>query len=1041
MNEPPDHTDASLSPSSKKESIPLPARRSPAWMAIAAVPVLLLAFVLTSFPARNSEVWQHLAAGRGLLSGTYQLGSDPFAYTTAGMTWVNHAWLYDVVLFLIHLASGERLVLFNALLASTLAGLLLLGCGWPRGAWTSLLSVALGLICLGPHLVLAPTMVSYLMLAFTLWWLERSDRDPVTRWSLRAQIPLLVAFVLWANCDEWFLLGPLAVGLYWLGSMTRSRPHIGWPVAVLSLAVCLLNPHHFQAFRLPSALVAHEGTTSTVDRLLGLTWPDIPVPLVAYVLLAVLSLLALLANRSAKSLSLAAVWVALLALSLYRTAAVPFFAIVACQVLATNWQAAREPQASVAPSTDEPFPAPPRNSWLEPLVASTALWALVVLACPGWLQGTSQPRSWMLRADPSMKRLAEQMAAWHEQGQLGKQSQGFNLSTDVAHYVEWFCPQEKVFFDGRANLFPPETVVQFQQIGRVLAPESASAMKSADWDNARAVLRDWQCTHLMVADPVDRRIATALNTLWQRPQEWTLVDLHGRAAMFVWRRPSNGKSPLTLPPLDMQRRAFDAAAAVKAPGKGIGGDPRPRPWWNCWEWSVTDSELERDEAAADIVHFEALRKEQFEQNRAASLAELAGVLLATVGPHNTAAPSVAGLRPRDTLTAGFTAIANKGATTWDAFALQQITVQRENSDQGPPGSLLLAVRAARRALHDNPDDALAHFRVGRACYFLQQQTMERGLSDEFPLLQQLRQVQAVVALKRAVRLRPDLQPAHELLANIFLESRGFDLALPHVQERTRLSKQAGPLPGESAAEFAARIEKLSTYEEQLGKQVRDLLNLADTQTFELGAFGKARYAESNGLPGYALEQLLRSTYAEFGREGAILELYLLLHAGRSEDFRSLINPDQEPVLTPFNYHWMQTLLAAADGNYDRADEHMQQIVEPGSNAPRSTGQGPAGFAAVAALDGLQGLCGSSNHPLQLLWPTRISNRFVARPPGEITPETRRSADLHCLRGMLNLESGRINGARQAFREAINLWNSAEGSPRLARHYLRLTARP
>jgi tetratricopeptide (TPR) repeat protein len=398
------------------------------------------------------------------------------------------------------------------------------------------------------------------------------------------------------------------------------------------------------------------------------------------------------------------------------------------------------------------------------------------------------------------------------------------------------------------------------------------------------------------------------------------------------------------------------------------------------------------------------------------------------------------MQPRDTLAAGFKAVANKGAAPWDVWALQQITVQRENSDQGPPGSLLLAIRAARRALHDDPDDALAHLRLGRAYHFLQQHTMERGLNDEFPLLEQLRKVQTIVALKRAVRLRPDLLAAHDLLVDIFLEARGYDLALPHIQQRTRLNQEAGPLPNESAEEFAARIERLITVEAQLGKQVRDMLNLADTQTFELGAYGKARYAESNGLPGYALEQLLRSTYEEFGREGAILELYLLLHDGRTEHFRSIIKPDQEPVLTPFNYHWMQTLLAAADGNYDQAGEHLQQIAESGPAAPRSLAQGRASFAALAALDGLQILGGSSNNPLQLLWPTRISNRFVAPGPGSITPETRRAADLHCLHGMLELEAGRIDAARRAFLKALDLWNSAEGSPRLARHYLRLTAR-
>jgi hypothetical protein len=1003
--------------------------------------VLLLAFLLASFPARHSEVWQHLAAGRGLVSGTYRLGVDPFAYTTAGLTWVNHAWLYDVGLFALHACCGQHLVFFNALLATALAAWMLLACGWPRAVWTSLLAVALGLICLGPHLVLMPAMASYVLFAFTLWWLDRCDRDPATRWSLRAQVPLFVALVLWANCDEWFLLGPLTVGLFWLGSMTRPSPRIGWQVVVLSLAVCLLNPHHVRVFRLPSALATSlltpETTASTIDRLLAMTWPDIPVSLVAYVLLAVLSLFALLANRSAKAVPLAAVWLVLLGLSLYRLATVPFFAIVACQVLAANWQAARERQASrAALAEDDPSPASPRISWLEPLLASAALWALVVLACPGWLQGASQPRSWLLRPSASMKHQAEQLAAWREQGQLDEHFRGFNLSTDVAHYVEWFCPQEKVFLDGRENLFPDEVVSEFQQVGRALAPESASAMTPAGLDEARSVLRQWQCTHLLAADPVDRRIASALRNLWQRPEEWTLVDLRGRAALFVWLKPSSGQASRELPRFDWRRRAFDLASAATAPRRGIGREPRPRAWWDCWEWNESDGELDRDQAAADIVHFEATRPAQFEHDRAVLAAELAAVPLAVVGPHNAAVPSVAGLQPLDTITTLWQAIASRGNTPWDVFALQQITAWRENSDQAAPGSLLLAVRAARRAMQDNPNDALTHLRAGRAYHFLEEQTIERGLRNEFPLLEQLRKVQTVVALKRAVRLKPDLQQAHELLADVFLESRAYDLALPHAQEGTRLNKQAGPLPHESADEFAARIERLTTIEQQLGKQVRDLLNLADTQSFELGAYGKAGFAESNGLPGYALQQLLSSSYAEFGREGAILELFLLLHVGRSEDFREILKPEYEPVLGSFNYYWMQTLLAAADGNYDQANEHLRLLVELPSDSAANVR--PAG-SSTAVLDGLQALGSYSNNPWQWLWQARGNNRFLKPQPADRLQEARRRAELHCLRGMLALESGDIKTARQAFQEGLALWSGDGGAPRLARHYLRLTA--
>src|SRR5690349_16606221 len=47
-----------------------------------------LAFVLASTPARNSDLWLHLASGRSLSAGGLPDGTDPFSSTTRGVIWV-----------------------------------------------------------------------------------------------------------------------------------------------------------------------------------------------------------------------------------------------------------------------------------------------------------------------------------------------------------------------------------------------------------------------------------------------------------------------------------------------------------------------------------------------------------------------------------------------------------------------------------------------------------------------------------------------------------------------------------------------------------------------------------------------------------------------------------------------------------------------------------------------------------------------------------------------------------------------------------------
>ncbi len=53
--------------------------------------VLGLALLVSSFVARNSDVWSHLAMGRLIAGGQYDFASDPLSSSTEGLRWANHA--------------------------------------------------------------------------------------------------------------------------------------------------------------------------------------------------------------------------------------------------------------------------------------------------------------------------------------------------------------------------------------------------------------------------------------------------------------------------------------------------------------------------------------------------------------------------------------------------------------------------------------------------------------------------------------------------------------------------------------------------------------------------------------------------------------------------------------------------------------------------------------------------------------------------------------------------------------------------------------
>src|SRR5262245_37294873 len=106
---------------------PPPVKTLPRWPSVVlGALVIAFAFLAASFAARNSDVWLHLATGRLLAQGRYDFGVDPFAYTTDGVYWANHAWLFDLLFYICYqLVGGVGLVVLKAAGVAVLAGILL----------------------------------------------------------------------------------------------------------------------------------------------------------------------------------------------------------------------------------------------------------------------------------------------------------------------------------------------------------------------------------------------------------------------------------------------------------------------------------------------------------------------------------------------------------------------------------------------------------------------------------------------------------------------------------------------------------------------------------------------------------------------------------------------------------------------------------------------------------------------------------------------------------------------------------------------------
>lgn len=525
---------------------------------IAIALVLGFAFLAGSFTARNSDVWLHLATGRMIVAGNYHFGVDPFAYTTSGHYWANHAWLFDVVLFLSYQwVGGAGLVAMKAAAVAATAGIMLYAARGSGPVWVSAGCVLLAVAAMSPRLLLQPSIASLLLLAACLGCLRRGGRA-------LAAVPVLIA--VWVNVDSWFILGPALVILYWLGSRLdpdrRTLP--AWPAWLLpaSLAACLLSPHHIHALQLPMELSPAVWASAFPDdpRFSGVfqsPWRLSSLGAAGGYNLAVWAFLALLglglasfvANRRAVLGWRMAVWLPFALLAVWQSRLIPFFAVVAGPISALNLG----DQLSESCVT----------RWGRRLVPALAA-VLVGLAWMGWTTGFSNRErgaSWALYTDPTLERTALGIAQWREANHPAPDVHVFATHSDLGHYLAWNAPGERSFLDSRLPLFTG-VASDFAALG--------------DPGHARfaELLRTYSIGGIVLHDPDAGRMTRLLRELPFGSNRWEIARIDGASVLLVPEGSLN------------RRMGFDAESAVFGPGGEVrrpqSGPARlsePPFWW------------------------------------------------------------------------------------------------------------------------------------------------------------------------------------------------------------------------------------------------------------------------------------------------------------------------------------------------------------------------------------------------------------------------------------------------------------------------------
>ena len=561
----------------------------PEWFAavdvVLALVGVVLAFLLASFAARNSDLWLHLAGGRLVAEGKLSLGTDPLSFADPERPWVRTTWLFDLAAYLAYKADPTGVTLVGVKAAVFAAAFALFAFLRRPGhsLWPWAVLGVLAALAAAPYALLRPAVASVLLLSLTMVLIARL---PWRAGSWREPLILAGVFALWANVDAWFFLGPLALACVLVGELAQ-RQLFGPPVADpadpfpaappvgalakalgLGVAACLLNPFLLAGLAkdpgealsqlLPVEIAGGlpAGASESYD-LIGLTLTPLNAQFLSqeslgngvngysYAALLVAGVAALVLGFGRLRVGHVLLWLAFAGLSLLHVRLIPYFAVAVAPIVAghVNGLSAR---LTLGRASD------PKTRILLTAcglgrVVCVVLAALMLLATyPGWLHPQSSARSaqnrldWALVPEAGLERSAKLVASLRGGGAIPDGARGLNVSADFGNYLAWHAPAERAFVNGRYPFHRRELadlVAARQGVGSRRGPAEAAARSN----ELNRVVAERQADYLVVAGPTGQRSdaqsgqrtdAVAVLELAFDDARWVLWHLDGRCAVL-----------------------------------------------------------------------------------------------------------------------------------------------------------------------------------------------------------------------------------------------------------------------------------------------------------------------------------------------------------------------------------------------------------------------------------------------------------------------------------------------------------------------------
>ncbi|MCB9771048.1 MAG: tetratricopeptide repeat protein [Candidatus Omnitrophica bacterium] len=515
---------------------------------ISALFMLLCTFGLLVFTSnleiKDLDLWLHIGMGRYIVEHNFHVPAvDILSFTVTGTPWVNHEWLFQVIVYFIHSHWGFEGLIDMQIWLVALTMLMLVFLGYSRkNQFLTLLALFLVSLVYQSRFTIRPDLFSLsfftIYIVILAFFIHR-------KWSIWA---LFFVQILWTNMHGFFFLGPLMVGLSLFGEWIKRIAPLPWDwnkvgrltdkeyyqmkllLGVVILA-CFFNPMGVHGVIYPLKVFTQISGESKVfftkivelqkpitkDTIFSITtWPY-------YKLLIIISFLSFVFNRRKIDIGILIFWLFFLFFSLIAIRNLVFFAFAAYLAIVANLITIRFKDFVPIRFTSKKF------------LYITAVFANILLIC------------WAMRYYVGISNNGYfDFDKYERKSEFGGISQRqfpnkavdflvknkvrgnfFNDFNSGAYLIGRTYPAIKVFIDGRTEVYGPAF---FQYYRDILEFDNVEKLKAA--------LTRFQITGVLLNSVQNPLPDNLLNYLY-KSKEWVVVYFDYDGMIFLKETPIN----------------------------------------------------------------------------------------------------------------------------------------------------------------------------------------------------------------------------------------------------------------------------------------------------------------------------------------------------------------------------------------------------------------------------------------------------------------------------------------------------------------------